>query len=219
MKSLAPDRRAIILEESARLFAETGFTATTVREIADRCGLASGSIFHHYSTKRQLLVDVIAEGTLRAHALAAKELDGVADPMARLRTLVVCQLQTLNGESKPFSVVANNEFQFLTADERAQVVSKRDAYEQVWNDVLRDAADAGLVSADPLLRLFLLGALNATHTWFDPMASVSLDELADRFVGFIIRSGGPDDSRVATRRTSAGHVRAATFASVDPSEE
>jgi AcrR family transcriptional regulator len=187
--SAVADRPAEILRTAAELFAESGFAETTVREIADACGMSSGSIFHHYVSKRELLVGVVAEGTVLTHALVEAGLAGVDDPGDRLTTLLACHLRALHGESKPFTVVAMNEFQRLTVEERERVVAKRDAYEQVWTRVLADAAAAGLVSSDPLLRLFLLGAVNHTVLWFEPGAGVSIDELAARFVG-LVGSGG-----------------------------
>lgn len=184
MTTLA-DRRTTIRQVAAGQFARSGFSQTTVREIAEECGLSSGSIFHHYASKRELLVDVVAEGTLRTHALVEAGLAQVDEPGSRLRTLLACHLRALHGDAKPFTVVATNEFQRLTAEEREQVVTKRDAYEQVWTQVLADAAAAGLVSRDPLLRLFLLGAVNHTHLWFDAQADVSIDELAERFVRLV----------------------------------
>ena len=189
MTSVA-ERRAAILRTAAELFAARGFAETTVREIADASDMASGSIFHHFVSKRELLVDVVAEGTVLTHALVDAGLAGVTDPAKRLTTLLACHLRALHGESKPFTVVAMNEFQRLTAEERERVVAKRDAYEQVWTRVLADAAAAGVVSSDPLLRLFLLGAANHTVLWYDAGSRVSIDELAARFVDLVDGSGG-----------------------------
>jgi TetR/AcrR family transcriptional regulator, cholesterol catabolism regulator len=186
------ERRAAILRTAAELFARQGFAETTVREIADACGMASGSIFHHYISKRELLVDVVAEGTVLTHGLVDAGLAQVEKPADRLTTLLACHLRALHGESKPFTVVAMNEFQRLTAEERERVVTKRDAYEQVWTRVLADAAEAGLVSPDPLLRLFLLGAANHTVLWYHPGADVSIDDLAARFVGLVTAGSSPD---------------------------
>lgn len=188
------ERRAAILRTAAELFAAQGFAETTVREIADASDMASGSIFHHFVSKRELLVDVVAEGTVLTHALVDAGLAGVEDPAERLRTLLACHLRALHGESKPFTVVAMNEFQRLTAEERERVVAKRDAYEQVWTKVLADAAAAGVVSSDSLLRLFLLGATNHTVLWYDAGSRVSIDELAARFVALV---GGSGNGHVA----------------------
>jgi len=54
----AVDRRDVILERAADLFARQGVAATTVREIADAVGILSGSLYHHFASKDEI-VDAI----------------------------------------------------------------------------------------------------------------------------------------------------------------
>jgi AcrR family transcriptional regulator len=61
----APDRRSMILQAAARLFAERGFEATSVRQIADAVDLLPGSLYHHFDTKEQILHEVIREPLVR----------------------------------------------------------------------------------------------------------------------------------------------------------
>ena len=57
------ERRAELLELAARMFAERGFRATTVRDIADAAGILSGSLYHHFDSKESM-VDEILTGFL-----------------------------------------------------------------------------------------------------------------------------------------------------------
>src|SRR5215468_5146288 len=56
-------RRAELLALAARMFAERGLRATTVRDIADAAGILSGSLYHHFDSKEQM-VDEILQGFL-----------------------------------------------------------------------------------------------------------------------------------------------------------
>ncbi len=49
------ERRDEILAIAAQLFAERGFAATTVREIADAAGILSGSLYHHFDSKASMV--------------------------------------------------------------------------------------------------------------------------------------------------------------------
>src|SRR5437660_2046296 len=57
------ERRAELLALAATLFAERGFVATTVRDIADAAGILSGSLYHHFDSKDSM-VDEILRGFL-----------------------------------------------------------------------------------------------------------------------------------------------------------
>ena len=43
------------------MFAERGLRATTVRDIADSAGILSGSLYHHFSSKEEMVDEVLRE--------------------------------------------------------------------------------------------------------------------------------------------------------------
>ena len=56
---MAAGRRQMILAESARLFAECGLSATTIREIADAVDLNSGTLYHYFSSKDAIFSEIL----------------------------------------------------------------------------------------------------------------------------------------------------------------
>ncbi|MBD2870844.1 TetR/AcrR family transcriptional regulator [Paenibacillus arenilitoris] len=52
------DKQAKILEAAIEIFAEKGFAATSTSEIAQKAGVAEGTIFRHYKTKKDLLLSI-----------------------------------------------------------------------------------------------------------------------------------------------------------------
>ena len=59
MTRTAPTRRDELLELAAAMFAERGLRATTVRDIADSAGILSGSLYHHFSSKEEMVDEVL----------------------------------------------------------------------------------------------------------------------------------------------------------------
>ncbi|MDP2135665.1 MAG: helix-turn-helix domain-containing protein, partial [Sulfuritalea sp.] len=57
-----PNRRADIVRAAGRLFAEKGYAATTIRDIAGAVDMQSGSPFYHFRTKHDMLRAVVLEG-------------------------------------------------------------------------------------------------------------------------------------------------------------
>jgi AcrR family transcriptional regulator len=53
------EKQAKILEAAIEMFAEKGYAATSTSEIAKRAGVAEGTIFRHYKTKKDLLMAII----------------------------------------------------------------------------------------------------------------------------------------------------------------
>ena len=55
----AVTRREEILAIAAELFAEQGVSNTTVRDIAKKAGILSGSLYHHFTSKDEMLDEII----------------------------------------------------------------------------------------------------------------------------------------------------------------
>lgn len=65
------DRRTEILETAAELLASSGLK-TSLREIADACGILPGSLYHHFDSKEAVIVELIARYRADLDELAAR---------------------------------------------------------------------------------------------------------------------------------------------------
>jgi AcrR family transcriptional regulator len=54
------DKQKRILAAAVEFFAEKGFASTSTSEIAKKAGVAEGTIFRHYKTKKELLLSIVA---------------------------------------------------------------------------------------------------------------------------------------------------------------
>jgi len=54
-----PERRREIASTAMRLFSKKGFERTSVREIAEACGIAKGSIYDYFATKEDILIELV----------------------------------------------------------------------------------------------------------------------------------------------------------------
>lgn len=67
-------RRAEILDTAAELFASSGFR-TSLKEIADACGILPGSLYHHFDSKEAILVELVERYQAELDLIAARALD------------------------------------------------------------------------------------------------------------------------------------------------
>ncbi|MHB1297662.1 MAG: TetR/AcrR family transcriptional regulator [Gemmatimonadaceae bacterium] len=65
-------RRAEILDGALALFSERGYARATLNDVAERIGVTKGCVYHHFSSKEELLVELLRDRTLGA-VQAAKE--------------------------------------------------------------------------------------------------------------------------------------------------
>jgi len=180
--------RGVLLQTAAHLFRSQGFDRTTVRDLASAVGIQSGSIFHHFKSKDEILRAVMEQTILYNTALMQAELADVTGVRERLLALIRCELQSIMGGTGEAMAVAVYEWRSLSAQGQAQVLAVRERYEQLWLQVLGEARDAGLLGGDlAITRRFLTGALSWTSTWFKPQGSMSLEQLADQALKLLLK--------------------------------
>ncbi|OIJ13946.1 TetR family transcriptional regulator [Anaerobacillus alkalilacustris] len=54
------EKQLKILEAAIETFSEKGYAATSTNEIAKKAGVAEGTIFRHYHTKKELLIAIVS---------------------------------------------------------------------------------------------------------------------------------------------------------------
>ncbi|MAC46158.1 MAG: TetR family transcriptional regulator [Oceanospirillum sp.] len=171
-------RRKELVAIAARLFFEQGYERTTVRMLADAMGIKSGSLFHHFNDKQEILCAVIQDGMESALEIAGEALDGVTEPRERFLALSKAHLSTLLTDRNAH-VVALYEWRSLSEESLNVLIGMRDEYEALWQQVIDECVTAGVLKGDvPLIRRFTLGALNWTVQWYDASGEKSPDDLA-----------------------------------------
>lgn len=65
-KQIPEEKRERVLREAARLFAERGFSATDVAELARRARVSKGSLYNYFESKEDLYLHVCREGLARS---------------------------------------------------------------------------------------------------------------------------------------------------------
>jgi AcrR family transcriptional regulator len=60
-------RREVILREAAALFTTKGYSLTTTQDIADRAGIAKGSLYYYFNSKEELLFSILLQNQEQLH--------------------------------------------------------------------------------------------------------------------------------------------------------
>lgn len=169
-----------LLLKAAKLFKEKGYDRTTVRDLANAVGIQSGSIFHHFKTKEDILKAVVVE-TINLNTCRMRTMLGQsATPREKVLSLIKCELEAVLGITGDAMSVLVYEWRSLSEENQKEILQLRDEYEQLWIDALEAAKGEGGVVMDTfILRRFLTGALSWTTTWFNPEGNMTLDELAE----------------------------------------
>lgn len=159
-------RKEILYEESAKLFVEKGYSATSIRGIAEKVGIEPSSIYSHIKSKEDLLVKICMEA---AHYFV----DGMDEilkknlsPLLTIEKLIDLHIDAI--EEAPTTVtVFTDEWKHLPEDILNEFLSMRRGYEKKWKSILEKGIDVGEIRDldSQLMTHTLLSSMRCVQTW------------------------------------------------------
>lgn len=168
-----------------RLFAQHGYAAVSMRQIAGEVGVQAGALYNYIPDKQTLLYRL-----MKAHMedlLAARaSLGGVGDPVARLRAFVRFHIR-FHLERPDEVFIAYMELRNLTPENFTEIEALRGRYETELQTVLRDGVRAGCfdVADTKLATLAVIAMLNGVTTWYRSGGRLSLDQVEAIYWGMV----------------------------------
>ncbi|MGZ3588138.1 MAG: TetR/AcrR family transcriptional regulator [Candidatus Limnocylindrales bacterium] len=187
-------RRQQLDEVASAMFRERGYAGTSVREIARALDLQGASLYAHMASKEDLLWSIVWRVAERFRTTVEPLAEAPAAPQAKLRAMVAAHVAIVAGE-REHAAVFLHEWRFLGAERRAQIAARRDAYEELFHEVISEGVRGGTFrAADPAVAArALLSALNGIPTWYRPDGPLSPDDLAvtyaDLFLAGLLADG------------------------------
>ena len=80
--------REALCDAALTLFAEQGIESTATREIAERAGVAEGTLYRHFNSKEELVQCLFDDSAARFHDVLLQSVGDDQSPSRRLRALV-----------------------------------------------------------------------------------------------------------------------------------
>ncbi|USQ81299.1 TetR/AcrR family transcriptional regulator [Ornithinimicrobium faecis] len=184
---VSPGREALF-RSAAELFAVKGFHGTGMADLERATGMGRGSIYHHVSSKDDLLFGITTEYLRRlidaGHELLGEERQA-ADRLREFSRLVVREIV----DHLPEMTVCFRDLHAVQETRRGEVLDLHRAYEQTWADILQRGVDEGAFgpsTSRPIVVKALLGLHHYAYIWLRPDGPLGPDEVADQFVNLVL---------------------------------
>jgi AcrR family transcriptional regulator len=181
------DQREMILAHAAQLFANRGYPATSMNQVAEACGFSKALLYHYYRDKYSLLVSIAESHVLRLEDLVSDvEAQGLA-PEPRLRELIRRFVQEYAGAQHAHRVLTE-DVKFLEAEDRERVIrTERTVVAGFARVVLLLRPDLEEAALAKPLTMLLFGMINWMFIWMRPGGELDYDSMApvvaDLFLG------------------------------------
>jgi AcrR family transcriptional regulator len=181
-----------IIKGAADVFAEKGYGAASIRDIARKTGMSLAGLYYYFGSKDQLLYFIQKHSfELLLSSLEAK-LKTAKDPVDKVRVLVRNHLEYFLTHMREMKVLSH-EAASLNGDYLAEINNIKKRYFKVCLGVMAELNKAGRAKPiNPRIAVMsLFGMMNWIYNWYDPRRDGGADELANHmleiFLGGISR--------------------------------
>lgn len=174
-----------LLHVAVTVFNERGYDGTSMEDLAARLGISKSAIYHHVSSKTELL-KLAVDRALDALVEVVSEPAGDT-ALDRLETVLRGSVRVLV-EELPFVTLLLRVRGNTDTERRA--LSRRRELDHMLTDLVRDAVEEGSLrpDIDPALTARLLfGTVNSLSDWYRPSRALKPGELADAMITFALQ--------------------------------
>ncbi len=169
------------------LFKKRGFSATSMRDLANELGIEAASIYSHIRSKEEILQRVCFR--MANEFFAAIDKADIRDTSAseRLIAIITAHVQVLTKNTEA-SAVFLHEWRHLSEPYHAEFLALRDRYEGHFREIIREGIKAGefKVPDEKFAVLTILSGLNWIHTWYKPEGKMNAKEIATNLATMLL---------------------------------
>ena len=178
-------RKLVILREAACLFREKGYMASTLRELAKRSGVQGGSIYHHFSSKQEILYQIM-DYTMTNLLFNLKEsIKREKDPVEKLKKAIRFHIE-YHVKNPDETNVTDSEIRSLMKGKYDRIVRKRRNYEKIFRQILEEGIKSGVMVVNDikLVTIAILQMCTGISYWFKENGYLTMEEIADEYISF-----------------------------------
>jgi AcrR family transcriptional regulator len=182
-------RRDELLELAAAMFAERGLRATTVRDIADSAGILSGSLYHHFSSKEEMVDEVLRTFLTWLFDRYQHIVDTEPNPLARLKGLFMASFDAIEHRHAEV-VIYQDEAKRLSSQPRFSYVEElNQRHRAMWLDVLNEGIEQGYfqpgIDVDLVYR-FIRDTTWVSVRWYQPGGPLTAEQVGKQYLAIVL---------------------------------
>ncbi len=171
------------------MFAERGLRATTVRDIADSAGILSGSLYHHFASKEEM-VDEVLRGFLDwLFTRYGQIMDTKANPLERLKGLFMASFEAIEHRHSQV-VIYQDEAQRLSTQPRFSYIEDMNRQQRkMWVEVINQGIDEGFFRPDlnvDLVYRFIRDTTWVSVRWYQPGGPLTAEQVGQQYLAIVL---------------------------------
>lgn len=180
-------RKEQIIHTAAVLFSRKGYSAASMRDLAEEMQMEAASLYNHISSKEEILHNICFGMADRFIAAMEEVNDIYFNGEQKLRMAVKNHVAILTNNLEEAHVFLR-EWRHLGRENMDAFITLRDRYEEGLVQILKTGVDENVFQEvdKKFAALNILSSVNWIVEWYNPEGKMGPEEVADKLCDFIL---------------------------------
>ena len=180
-------KKEFILQKAATMFREKGFSATSMRDLAEAVGIEAASLYNHIQSKSEMLQEIIFRTANDCNVQMESMEKSDMNSLKKIESLIRFHVQMILNRFDDYSVMIN-EWIHLSEPYLTNFTTQRRVYVQKMEIIIND----GIRSKEmkPIMpyvaMLSILSSVRGLEFWHRSIKKISPTDLEENMVNFLI---------------------------------
>lgn len=190
-------RRRELLDTAAEVFAAQGYSATTVRKIADAAGMLAGSLYYHFDSKESMLDEILATFLTELWERYDAVLAAGLGPRETLEALVTESFRQIDRHRAAVALYQKESRHLAALPRFGYLGESQQKFEKAWLGTLERGVAAQVFRSDLDIRLayrFLRDTVWVAASWYRSGGALGPEEIARQYLSMVLDGIAVGDS-------------------------
>lgn len=182
------NRKEEILEVAAKLFKEKGYTAVSVRDIANILNIKAASLYYHVTSKQEILSSIVIQVAEEFIAGMNEILVEETSAVQKIEKFIELHV-AITADRTDFLACLNNDWMHLEGESLDYFQKMRESYEDHIRKILQAGIDEGEIEElnIEVLLFSLLTSLRRVYLWYPRLGKLSREALSEQLKQSLLR--------------------------------
>jgi TetR/AcrR family transcriptional regulator, cholesterol catabolism regulator len=187
LKEKSISRKDQIVEIATDLFMKNGYSASSMRDLANEVGIEAASLYSHFKSKEEILQIICFRMATEFFESLDKIQQANLSSSEKLSKAIHSHVLVITKDIKA-SAVFQNEWKHLSNPYLADFLEMRNEYEIRFRNIIKEGISNGeFKNVDEKFAVMtILSSINWIHNWYKPSGKMKSVEIADNFSKLLI---------------------------------
>ncbi len=180
-------KKEVIISKAAKLFREKGFSATSMRDLAENVGVEAASLYNHIRSKAEILQEICFRVANQFMTHLEEMENSKQSSIAKVQSILQFHIRQMIHNYEAVHV-ADREWKHLTDPYLSNFKTQRKTYRQRLAGIIEQGiAKKEIKKIDaPTAVLIMLHAVSGIESWHRSKQKISAEQLEENMVIILV---------------------------------